>query len=397
LRLAAAIGPSGLVEFGRFAVLPVRRMADEHFRGVGGGVLLAGAALHADVAPEAAGSGVYGMLMCGLGQQVGFPVPEGGSQRLTDALVSRLESRGGQVVCNARVSAIDVRDGRAVGVRTVDGRDVPATRAVLADVGAPQLYTKLLDHSHLPAGLLDDLDRFEYGTGTVKVDWALSGKIPWRDPEVARAGTVHLADSMDHLSEVAMQLATGHVPRAPFLLIGQMTTTDPSRSPAGTESAWAYTHVPPRVRGDAGGDITGVWDERETGAFAQRIEARIEAFAPGFRELIIARHVFTPPTFEEADANLVAGDVNGGTAQLHQQLVFRPTPGLGRPETPIARLYLASASAHPGGGVHGAPGANAARAALAHEAAGRRLLAVGAAAASLAAVQIGRAALRRRH
>jgi len=140
--------------------------------------------------------------------------------------------------------------------------------------------------------------------------------------------------------------------------------------------AWAYTHVPQRVRRDAGGEgLTGAWDERESDAFADRIEAQVERFAPGFRDRIRARHVFDPPKLQGADANLVGGALNGGTAQIHQQLVFRPASGLGRPETPIGGLYLASASAHPGGGVHGACGANAARAALAAAPGLRRALA----------------------
>jgi phytoene dehydrogenase-like protein len=143
-----------------------------------------------------------------------------------------------------------------------------------------------------------------------------------------------------------------------------MTTSDPTRSPAGTESLWGYTHVPHRVKGDAGGDLAGKWDERETEEFVARVERELEAGAPGFADRVVGRNVLTPPMLEAADANLVGGAVNGGTAQLHQQLIFRPTLGLGRAETPIRGLFLASASAHPGGGVHGACGANAARAAL---------------------------------
>jgi phytoene dehydrogenase-like protein len=140
---------------------------------------------------------------------------------------------------------------------------------------------------------------------------------------------------------------------------------DPTRAPAGAETAWAYTHVPQSPRGDAGPDgLTGSWDERETAIFTERIEAQIEELAPGFKRLIRARHVLTPRTFSEHDENLVHGALNGGTAQLHQQLIFRPTTGWGRPETPIRGLLLGSASAHPGGGVHGACGANAARTAL---------------------------------
>jgi phytoene dehydrogenase-like protein len=155
------------------------------------------------------------------------------------------------------------------------------------------------------------------------------------------------------------------VPAHPFLIVGQMTTADATRSPAGTETVWGYTHVPARVRGDAGGTLTGKWDDAEADAFADRMEAEIEARAPGFRTLVRGRHVLAPPALEAADANLVNGAINGGTAQLHQQLVFRPVPGLGRAGTPVRGLFLASASAHPGGGVHGACGANAARAALA--------------------------------
>lgn len=157
----------------------------------------------------------------------------------------------------------------------------------------------------------------------------------------------------------------GRIPDEPFALFGQMTTADPSRSPLGTESAWAYTHVPHRVRGDAGeAGLTGSWDIHEQEIMADRVEAQVERYAPGFRDLIRARRILAPPTLQSMDANLHGGAINGGTTAMHQQLVFRPSPGTGRPESPIPGLYLASASAHPGGGVHGAPGANAARAAL---------------------------------
>ena len=169
------------------------------------------------------------------------------------------------------------------------------------------------------------------------------------------------------MTEALSQVSAGAIPARPFMLAGQMTTSDPSRSPAGTESLWAYTHVPQVARRDAGdGGIRGVWDRDDCERFADRMQARIEALAPGFGSRIIARRVLGPRELEAHDANLVGGAINGGTAQLHQQLVFRPVPGWGRAETPIRGLYLGSASAHPGGGVHGAPGANAARAALAH-------------------------------
>jgi phytoene dehydrogenase-like protein len=155
------------------------------------------------------------------------------------------------------------------------------------------------------------------------------------------------------------------IPDRPFCLFGQMTTADPARSPHGTESAWAYTHVPHEVVSDAGDeDLTGAWDPKEREIMADRVERQVERFAPGFRALIRARRVLAPPTLQALDGNLRDGAINGGTAGIHQQLVFRPLPGTGRPETPVRGLFLASAGAHPGGGVHGAPGANAARAAL---------------------------------
>jgi phytoene dehydrogenase-like protein len=371
-KLATRLRVARSADLARLMLLSVRRMSIERFKGEGGRLLLTGNAMHADISPEAAGSGVFAFVLAGLGQQVGYPVPRGGAQAITDALVSRLASKGGSIVCDARVHRVIVRDSRAIGVE-VSGDSVAATRAVLADTDVVALYRHLVGAAHLPARVMDRLSKFERGPGTVKVDWALSAPIPWRDPAVSGAGTVHLADSSRELTFTMAEMASGLVPAKPFVLLGQMTTSDSTRSPVGTEAAWAYAHVPQEVHGDAGPDgITGKWDERETDAFVRRMEDRIEAHAPGFRALVIARHVMSPPELEAADENLVLGDLSGGTSQLHQQLVFRPILGLGRAETPVKGLYLASASAHPGGGVHGACGANAARAALFHDRLRRR-------------------------
>ncbi|MFG3320501.1 phytoene desaturase family protein [Streptomyces sp. NPDC048171] len=364
-RLALRLRGAGGLRLARTLVLPVRRMGAEEFRGEGGRLLLAGNALHADLAPEAAGSGGFGWLMSMLGQTYGFPVPVGGAGALTAALVHRLRSRGATVSCGHRVEQVVVRDRRAVGVRTAGGELIPARRAVLADVSVSALYGGLVSPEDLPEQVLADLRRFEWDFATFKVDWALDGPVPWRCAQAAGAGTVHLADGLDELTRFAAQIAMGRVPDRPFSLFGQMTTSDPTRSPRGTESAWAYTHVPHDVRGDAGdAGITGSWDAGERELMADRVERQVERFAPGFRALIRARRVLAPPTLQALDANLTGGAINGGTAAMHQQLVFRPVPGTGRPETPVAGLYLASAAAHPGGGVHGAPGANAAHAAL---------------------------------
>lgn len=363
LGLAARLGPPGLLHFLRTALLPVRRVAEEEFSGPGS-MILAGSAMHADLMPESAGSFVFGWLLSMLGQQYGFPVAEGGAGQLTAALVRRLADRGGRVVCNAPVREVVVRSGRAVAVRLEDGTEVPAARAVLADVVATQLYGGLVDWAHLPARLRDDMRRFQWDWSTFKVDWALRAPVPWTAEGARRAGTVHLSRDMDALTMFTAQISAGRIPSEPFVLAGQMTTSDPSRSPAGTESLWGYTHVPRTVRGDAGGALTGSWDSGEQEVFADRMEAQIEAFAPGFRDQIMARSITPPLGLQSHDANLVRGAINGGTTAIHQQLLFRPTPGLGRPETPIAGLYLASSSAHPGGGVHGGCGSNAARAAL---------------------------------
>ncbi|MGW3818790.1 phytoene desaturase family protein [Streptomyces sp. NPDC005046] len=361
LRLRGGVGLS----LARSLVLPARRLGEEEFRGDAGRLLLAGNALHADLAPEAAGSGGFGWLLCMLGQHYGFPVPVGGAAALSDALVRRLEGRGGVVRCGQPVREVVVREGRAVGVRTETGEGIPVRHGVLADVSAPDLYGGLVHEQHLPRSLLDSMRRFQWDFATFKIDWALSGRIPWNAPAAAGAGTVHLSDGVGELTRFAAQLAVGQVPDRPFTLLGQMTTADATRSPQGTESAWAYTHVPQTIEGDAGPDrITGAWDEREREAMADRVEGLVERYAPGFRSLIRARRILAPPLLQSLDANLHNGAINGGTASLHQQLVFRPVPGTGRPETPVRGLYLASASAHPGGGVHGACGANAARAAL---------------------------------
>lgn len=364
-RLGARLGPADALRFARFALLPVRRFAEEQFTGAGAGLLLAGNALHTDLGPDSAGSAVFGWLLAMLGQDVGFPVPVGGAGRLSGALASRARAAGVRITTGARVQRVVVRAGRAVAVQLADGSEVAAGRAVVADVDAPQLYLDLVGAEHLPARMLADLGRFQWDNATLKVDWALSGPVPWAQPGCAGAGTLHLGGTMDDLTVTSGQLARRLVPSDPFMIFGQMTTSDATRSPAGTESAWAYLHVPQHPVGDAGdGGITGRWDDADVARLLDRLEARVERDAPGFRNLVIARHVQGPRGLQSADGALHRGALNGGTASLHQQLVFRPVPGLGRAETPVRGLYLGSMSAHPGGGVHGGPGANAARAAL---------------------------------
>ncbi|HUP84451.1 MAG TPA: NAD(P)/FAD-dependent oxidoreductase [Acidimicrobiales bacterium] len=374
LKLVGALKPSELLAFARFATLPARRMVEEEFTGEPARRLIAGHALHADFAPETAIGGFFGWMLSCLGQSVGFPVPEGGAGNLVTAMIRRLESRGGEVRCSTPITSVVVRDGRAVAVVAAGGTEIDASKAIIADTSAPSLYLDLVGESNLPPSTVKDIRRFQWDLATIKVDWTLDGPIPWTAEAARQAGTIHVADSLDQLTTIAAQYATGCIPSRPFLLVGQQSMTDPSRQPAGKETAWAYTHIPNVVRGDAGGDLSGSWDEAETEEFVKRMEDEIERLAPGFKALVRGRHTRNPADLEAADSNLAGGAVGSGTAQLHQQLVFRPVPGLGRPETPIKNLYLGSASAHPGGGVHGAPGANAARAAIAHARARRLLL-----------------------
>ncbi len=353
-RLVRRMGTADTLRFVRQSLLPVRRLGEELFSGEGAPLLIAGNALHADLSPDAAGSGLYGWLLTMLGQTYGFPVPVGGAGRLTQAMADRLTARGGSVRVGAPVEQVLVSGGVATGVRLSSGELVHARRAVLADIGAPLLYEHLVEAGALPPRLLADLKRFQWDTPTMKIDWALSSPVPWSNPDVAGAGTVQLGVDMDGLTDYMADLACRRIPSEPLLLFGQMTTSDASRSPAGTESVWGYTHLPP------GRELTAA----ELAVQVDRVEDLLERHAPGFRSRVVGRDVRSPTGLEDRNPNLVHGAINGGTAQIHQQLVFRPVPGLGRSETPVDRLYLAGSAAHPGGGVHGAAGANAARAAL---------------------------------
>jgi phytoene dehydrogenase-like protein len=357
VRILRALKAAGTLDFARLAVLPVRRLAHENFGGDGAALLLTGNAMHADVPPDAAGSGVFGWLLSMLGQDVGYPVPEGGAQRFADALAGRARARGAVIRTGARVERLEIRNGRATGVLLADGTRVTASRAVLADVDAPSLYLDLVGLDRLPARMARNLERFQWDHATVKLNWALRAPVPWAATGAHGAGTVHLGVDVDGFVDFAADLTVGRIPQRPFLLFGQMTTSDPSRSPQGTESAWAYSHVP----------IGTVDDPDRLEEHVDRMTAAIERVAPGFSDTVLARAVQSPADLEAADSNLGGGAINAGTSAVHQELVFRPVPGLGRPETPVPGLYLAGASAHPGGGVHGACGWNAARAALAAE------------------------------
>jgi phytoene dehydrogenase-like protein len=354
VQLLRKLGTAEALRLAHLLLLPAGVMAEQLFKGEAARLLLLGNAMHADVPIDAPGSGVMGYLLIMMGQDGGFPVPVGGAGQLTAALVDRARSSGARIECGREVDAVEVRGGRAVAVHTTDGATVNVRRAVIADTSAPRLYRDLLPGEVVPDAVIGAMDRFVWDTPVLKVNYALDAAVPWRSKSLSEAGTVHIGADRDGLIRWMADLTTGTVPLHPFLLFGQMTTADPSRSPAGTESAWAYTHLPRGVADDASAD-----------QLSAAVDLVLERHAPGFSDHVIGKTIQRPSDLEASDANLHSGAVNGGTSQLFQQLIFRPAPGFGRAETPVENVYLGSAGASPGGGVHGVCGRNAARAALA--------------------------------
>jgi phytoene dehydrogenase-like protein len=353
LGLLHRLGTAEALRLAHLLVLPAGVMAERLFDGAAARLLLLGNAMHADVPIDAPGSGVMGYLLIMMAQDGGWPVPVGGAGQLTAALVRRVTSAGARIECGREVDRIAVRGGRAVGVRTTDGTAVRVRRAVIADTSAPRLYRDLLPTDSVPAAVLDSMRHFDWDTPVLKVNYALDAPVPWRSKNLNEVGTVHLGADHDGLVRWMADLHTATLPRQPFMLFGQMTTADPGRSPAGTESAWAYTHLP-----------RGVTDDASAERVAEAVGQVLEEHAPGFTDHVVGTMVQRPSDLQGADENLHGGAVNGGTSQLYQQLIFRPAPGFGRAETPVENVYLGSAGASPGGGVHGACGRNAARAAL---------------------------------
>ena len=322
--------PLLLARFGLSALLPARALAEARFRGPRARALFAGLAAHAMLPLERSPSAAFGLVLGAAAHAVGWPFPAGGAARIADALVAVLRARGGEVETGAEVTAVSA---------------LPPARAVLLDLAPPGVLR--VAGERLPARYRGALARFRFGPGAFKVDYALAAPIPWRAPECARAGTVHLGGSLEEIAAAETAVAAGRMPDRPFVLVAQHTLFDPSRAPPGRHTAWAYCHVPSGFPGDA----------------TSALEAQLERFAPGFREIVLARSVRNPAGLERDDPNLVGGDIGGGENSL-RQTVFRPAARLVPWSTPVVGLYLCSASTPPGGGVHGMCGYHAARAAL---------------------------------
>ncbi|MGH9133834.1 MAG: phytoene desaturase family protein [Ilumatobacteraceae bacterium] len=325
--------PVALARYGWPGIRGATSLAASRFAGEDAKALLAGLAGHSFQRLDAPATAGFGLLLGGLAHLVGWPLVEGGSQRIADALVAILEARGGTIECGTRID---------------DVADLPSSRVVLADVSPRQLLA--IGGDRLPARYRRRLGRYRYGPGVFKLDCALDGPVPWSDPEVARAATVHVGGTSAEVAGAEREVAAGRAAERPFVLVAQPSCFDPSRAPSGHHTLWAYCHVPNGCTID----------------MSERIERQIERFAPGFRDRILARHAMGPAAMESRNANLVGGDINGGAADL-RQLVFRPVISRRPWIVPLPGWYLCSASTPPGGGVHGMCGHRAARLALRRE------------------------------
>jgi phytoene dehydrogenase-like protein len=317
--------PVVLAEFGAVGLMPATALA-RLLRGDEPQALLAGCAAHSVLDLHSPVTGGFGLLLALLGHQVGWPVAQGGSSSITNALVTRLGAAGGQIV---------------FGQRVTDLSQLPPTRALLLDLTPRQVVAVAGDR--LPPRYARRLSRYRYGPGVFKLDWALDGPVPWANADVARAGTVHLCGDFTDVVTAERTVARGGHPDRPFVLFVQATVADPTRAPAGKHTGWAYCHVP----------------HGSTVDMTDAIERQVERFAPGFRDRILARHSMAPARFERYNANYVGGDIGGGAADLWQVLA-RPVPSLRPWRTPVPGLYLCSSSTPPGGGVHGMCGWHAA-------------------------------------
>lgn len=357
-RLTLGIGPLGIAKFTGLLFASAQRLGERLFASEGARGWLYGSAMHSDVPPSGRGSAIAAAYLTLLGHGSGWPSPEGGAGRLATALLSYLDELGGEVRTHARVARIVAERGRVVGVELAGGAEATAagsageriaTPLVLADV-MPNALVELAGEA-LPSRYVSALRRYRYGPATLKIDWALAGPIPWSAPQAREAGTIHLGGPAREVLETTKAIADG-VPERPFMLLGQQSLADPTRAPAGQHTAWAYTHGPPSLDWEGGRD-----------GLVRRMEAHVERYAPGFRDLILARHVLGPRDLQARNANLVNGDVGGGSYVL-KQVLFRPVPSPAPYRTPVRGCFLASAAAFPGGAVHGVPGNAAARLAL---------------------------------
>lgn len=321
--------PFLLARFGLNAFPSANRLA-HRFRDERTKALFAGLAAHSFLSLDEPLTAGFGVLLAAAAHAVGWPIPRGGAQSITNALCSQLASLGGTVKTSARIAKLS---------------DLPGYDATLCDVTPNQLAR--MAGGRFPTRFMRRLAKYRYGAGVFKVDYALQDPIPWRAKECLRAATVHLGGSAAEIAASEQETRHGRHSERPFVLLAQPSLFDPTRAPAGKYTAWAYCHVP----------------NGSTVDMLEALESQIERFAPGFRDCILARRVFSPAALEKMDANLIGGDISGGALDL-RQFLFRPT--WRHYATPARDIYLCSSSTPPGAGVHGMCGYHAAKKALAH-------------------------------
>jgi phytoene dehydrogenase-like protein len=327
LRLGDRLGARGLAAALQASLGAARAVAESNFRSERVQAWFAGHAAHSMLPLERRPSAGFGLALVVLGHVVGWPFPRGGSQKLADALAAKLRELGGEIVTSSPVD------------------ELPRGDVVVADVVPRELLR--IAGERLPARYARRLRAYRHGPGAFKIDWALDGPIPWIAEECRRAGTVHLGGTLAEISHSEWGAWRGRAVERPFVLLVQTSLFDRTRAPDGKQTGWAYCHVP------NGADVD----------MTERIEAQVERFAPGFRDLIVARHTMAPSELEARNRNLVGGDLNGGAMDLGQ-LFFRPVRRLVPYRTPLRGVYICSAATPPGGGVHGMCGFSAARTAL---------------------------------
>jgi phytoene dehydrogenase-like protein len=322
--------PFRMARFGLTAVRSCASVAHSRLQGPEARALFAGCASHALQPLEFAGTASFGLILLLSAHAVGWPCARGGSQRIVDALAAHLRHLGGEVRTDHPVRSM---------------ADIPASRAVLFDLTPRQLVA--VAGKHLGRRYRDRLARYRYGPGVFKIDWALDGPVPWTAEACRRAGTVHLGGPYEAIAASEAEMWGGSHPEKPFVLFAQSSVMDATRAPEGRQTGWAYCHVP----------------HGSTVDMTQRIEQQVERFAPGFRDLILARHAMTALELEKHNPNMIGGDIGGGANTL-LQFLLRPVPRLDPYTTTDPRLFICSSSTPPGGGVHGMCGYHAARSAL---------------------------------
>jgi phytoene dehydrogenase-like protein len=350
MRAYRRLGRKGAVEFTGNVLASSRDWLTQTFASERAHGVLAPWVLHTGLGPDNAGSGFMTQVIGVAVQEGGMPIPRGGGARLVEALVRLIEDNGGSCETGRDVERVLVRDGKAAGVRTADGEEIPATRAVIANVTPTQLYGRLVE-GHAELG-----SRFRYGRSEMQIHFALSEPPRWEgDERLGQTAIVHLTPGLDGVSRAVNEAERGLLPAEATVVVGQPLTMDPSRAPEGAGLLWIQLQeLPWQVKGDAAGELDvgeGTWTEQLRERYADRIQARIARHVPNLESSIRKRVTLSPADLQAANVNLHQGDPYSGALTLDQNLLWRPLPANPGHATPVKRLWHIGASTHPGPGL----------------------------------------------